>query len=145
MTIKHFKRRSKPADVIKTMYKVSFPEKVDTNGFLVVRETLKRMGIESTKRGVPVLWQSCHILHKSGSYYICHFKQMLALDGCEVVMTNDDYKRLNKIVSLLQGWGIINKEHNISNRDCVAKLKIVRATDVDDWVLKSKHSLGTKD
>lgn len=112
--------------------------------FNVVRETLTRIGISSVQR--KELFQTAHILKKKNKYYIVHFKQMFGLDGREYVMTHDDKRRLNRIVSILENWGMIT----ISDKESFDKeeiipmnmLKIVRYGEKDDWKLTQKYPIG---
>lgn len=112
--------------------------------FLKVKETLTRIGVPSFKN--KTLYQSCHILHKRGKYYIVHFKELFALDGRESTMSSDDYARRNTIASMLQDWGLVAVT-NISLLEPKAQsgsLKIVSYVDKHNWTLESKYRIGVK-
>lgn len=111
--------------------------------FLKVKETLSRIGVES-KREPNVLYQSCHILHKRGKYYIVHFKEMFLLDGKPSTLTLDDLARRNTISVLLSDWGLL-KIVNTDNATPVSDLKqikIIAHKDKKDWELRPKYSIG---
>lgn len=112
--------------------------------FNVVRETLTRIGISSVHR--KELFQTAHILKKKNKYYIVHFKQMFGLDGREYFMSNDDKKRLNRIVSILENWGMVSisdsKSFNVDDIIPMNMLKIVRYDEKDDWKLTQKYPIG---
>lgn len=116
----------------------------DPDDFLKVRETLTRIGIASRKE--KKLYQSCHILHKQGHYYIVHFKELFALDGKETSITVSDIERRNTIASLLSDWGLvtlvvpITKEQQIS----LSQMKIISFAEKSDWELVAKYSIGNK-
>lgn len=116
-------------------------EKEDS--FLLVKETLTRMGIPSNKE--KRLFQSCHILHKKGRYYIVHFKEMFALDGKPSQMTEDDYNRRDLIASFLDEWGLVTlvQEPKRIEREKV-KIKIVPFNQKHEWQLIPKYSIGNK-
>ncbi len=110
--------------------------------FLKVKETLTRMGVASTKANV--LFQSCHILHKRGRYYIVHFKEMFALDGRESTISDEDISRRNTIAKLLNEWGLIeflNKE-KFKNFAPVNHIKIIPFKEKQNWILQQKYSIG---
>jgi len=110
--------------------------------FLKIRETLTRIGVSS--RTEKKLWQSCHILHKRGKYYIVHFKEMFALDDLPTSIDSDDIGRRNTIASLLEDWGllkIVNKE-KITDRVPVNKIKILPFKEKNDWELCTKYHIG---
>ena len=115
----------------------------EPDDFLKVRETLSRIGI-SSKRDHNVLYQSCHILHKQGRYYILHFKELFMLDGKTSNFTKDDFRRRNTIASLLSDWGLIR----LANRDDIAEktglkqIKIISFRDKPEWDLRSKYNIG---
>lgn len=112
--------------------------------FLKVRETLSRIGVASKKD--KVLYQSCHILHKQGRYFIVHFKELFALDGKETDITDNDLERRNTIAKLLEDWGlvkIINKEKIIAFAP-MAQIKVLSFKEKDEWALETKYSIGTK-
>lgn len=112
--------------------------------FLKIKETVTRIGIASFKN--KTLYQSCHILHKQGRYYIAHFKEVFALDGKMSTMNVEDAQRRNMVVKLLVEWGLCTpvnfsvKELDIG--DAFAKTKILKHHEKHDWTLESKHSLG---
>jgi len=113
--------------------------------FLKVRETLSRIGVES-KREPNVLYQSVHILHKRGKYYLMHFKELFLLDGKVSTLTLDDISRRNTIVTLLQDWGLlkivdISKVVPVSD---LKKIKIVSHKDKPNWELRVKYTIGKK-
>ena len=118
---------------------------VEQDDFLKVRETLTRIGVSSRKE--KVLYQSCHILHKQGKYYIVHFKELFALDGKLSTITENDIQRRNAIANLLEEWGLIK----ISNYDIVEnnmapihQIKIISFKEKDDWELIAKYNIGKK-
>lgn len=124
-----------------------FPLEVTLNkadDFLKVRETLSRIGVASKKD--KVLYQSCHILHKQGRYFIVHFKELFALDGKATDITDNDIERRNTIAKLLQDWGLVT----IMNKDKIqsfapmAQIKVLSFKEKDDWTLETKYSIGKK-
>jgi hypothetical protein len=121
-------------------------EALDTNQFLKVKETLTRIGLPGKKGpdGRPVLWQSCHILHKKGRYYICHFKQLFQLDGRTNVtdFTDEDEDRLDYIVSLLEEWDLVKPMCETYKPD--VNVLVIPFADKGKWTLKQKYSVGTK-
>lgn len=116
----------------------------DPDDFLKIRETLTRIGMASRK--TKTLFQSCHILHKQGHYYIVHFKELFALDGKETSITVSDIERRNTIASLLSDWGLltlavpISKEQQVS----LSQVKIISFAEKSDWELVAKYSIGNK-
>ena len=116
----------------------------EPDDFLKVRETLTRIGVASRKE--KKLYQSCHILHKQGRYYIVHFKELFALDGKHANLTLNDVQRRNRIARLLADWGLIS----IVNSDDVAdiaplnQIKVLAYKDKNDWVLEQKYNIGKK-
>ena len=113
--------------------------------FLKVRETLTRIGVSSRKD--KVLYQSCHILHKQGRYYLVHFKEMFALDGKPSNISENDIQRRNAIAKLLEEWGlftILNPQLMINNIAPIHQIKIISYRDKDDWELVSKYNMGKK-
>jgi hypothetical protein len=123
-------------------------ESVDSDTFLKVKETLTRIGIASRKSGEkPTLWQSCHILHKRGRYYIVHFKQMFLLDGKfdKTELSQDDLDRATAIVNLLQQWNLVKtkKTQSVVPSNNV-NLTVISFADRSKWNLKSKYSIGRK-
>lgn len=112
--------------------------------FLKVRETLTRIGI-SSKSQQNVLFQTCHILQKRDLYYICHFKTMFVLDGKENTLTSGDIARQNKIIMLLEEWGLVKAKDRSQIEDPVcslANIRIVKHSEKSKWVLKAKYALG---
>jgi len=113
--------------------------------FLKVRETLTRIGVSSRKE--KVLYQSCHILHKQGKYYIVHFKELFALDGKPSNISENDIQRRNAIAKLLEEWGLIKIMNPKLLEDNVAPLhqiKIISFKEKDDWDLIAKYNIGKK-
>ena len=112
--------------------------------FLKVRETLSRIGVASKKD--RTLYQSCHILHKQGRYFITHFKELFALDGKEADLTENDLKRRNAIAKLLKDWGLV-KLIDESIEDDMApmrQIKILSFKEKDEWTLVTKYNIGRK-
>ena len=121
---------------------VTLPNQDD---FLKVRETLTRIGVSSRKE--KVLYQSCHILHKQGKYYIVHFKELFALDGKLSTITENDIQRRNAIANLLEEWGllkIINYDIIENNMAPIHQIKIISFKEKDDWELVAKYNIGKK-
>lgn len=117
----------------------------DQDDFLKVRETLTRIGIASRKD--KTLYQSCHILHKQGRYYIVHFKELFALDGKPSNFDETDIARRNTIANLLGDWGLIELVDKKKSADPVAPLsqiKILPYKEKDDWILEAKYNIGRK-
>ena len=116
----------------------------EPDDFLKVRETLSRIGVASRKE--KKLYQSCHILHKQGKYYIVHFKELLALDGKETNLTENDIGRRNRIASLLKDWGLININGEVQNMSPLSQIKIISFKEKSEWTLETKYNIGkTKD
>lgn len=117
----------------------------EQDDFLKVRETLTRIGVSSRKE--KVLYQSCHILHKQGKYYIVHFKELFALDGKPSNISENDIQRRNAIANLLQEWGLVtimNPQLMIDNIAPLHQIKILPYREKDDWQLVTKYNIGTK-
>ena len=116
----------------------------EPDDFLKVRETLTRIGVASRKE--KKLYQSCHILHKQGRYYIVHFKELFALDGKKANLSANDVQRRNRIVQLLSDWGLIS----ISAKEIIAdvaplsQIKVLAYKEKGDWTLESKYNIGKK-
>jgi hypothetical protein len=112
--------------------------------FLKVRETLTRIGVASRKE--RKLYQSCHILHKQGKYYIVHFKELFALDGKKTNLSLNDVQRRNRIIQLLSDWGLINvvTPEKIEDVAPLNQIKVLSFKDKDDWTLESKYNIGRK-
>lgn len=112
--------------------------------FLKIKETLTRIGIASRKE--RKLFQSCHILHKQGRYYIVHFKELFALDGKSSNLSDEDVSRRNTIANLLQDWGLL-KVVNPASKDSLASLsgiKILSHKEKNEWELVAKYNIGKK-
>jgi hypothetical protein len=127
---------------ISTFVEVKLNEQDD---FLKVRETLTRIGVSSRKE--KVLYQSCHILHKQGQYYIVHFKELFALDGKPSNLSENDIQRRNAIANLLEEWGLVSIVNRAIMKDNIApihQIKIISYRDKDDWELISKYNIGKK-
>ena len=123
------------------MVEVSLKEPDD---FLKVRETLTRIGVASRKE--KKLYQSCHILHKKGQYYIVHFKELFALDGKKANLSENDLQRRNRIIRLLSDWGLVNvvKESAIVNAAPLSQIKVIAYKEKSEWNLESKYNIGKK-
>lgn len=124
------------------MVEVTLNEQDD---FLKVRETLTRIGIASRKD--KTLYQSCHVLHKQGRYYIVHFKELFALDGKPANFDQGDLARRNTIANLLNDWGLIKLVDESKSADPVApmsQIKIIPHKDKDEWILEAKYTIGRK-
>ena len=116
----------------------------EPDDFLKVRETLTRIGVASRKE--KKLYQSCHILHKQGKYFIVHFKELFALDGKRANITVNDVQRRNRITRLLADWGLISvvKEDTVSDIAPLNQIKVLAYKDKSDWVLEQKYNIGKK-
>jgi hypothetical protein len=117
----------------------------EPDDFLKVRETLSRIGVASKKD--KILYQSCHILHKRGKYYLVHFKQMFILDGKDSDFSDEDRARLNTICSLLQEWKLVKlvNEEQVSHPVApLSMIKIISHKDRGDWSLVAKYNIGKK-
>jgi hypothetical protein len=117
----------------------------EPDDFLKVRETLSRIGVASKKD--KTLYQSAHILHKQGKYYIIHFKQLFILDGKKSDFSDDDKARLNTIANLLTEWNLLKLVDPSKSQDPVAPLsqiKIISHREKDDWILVTKYNIGKK-
>ena len=112
--------------------------------FLKVRETLTRIGVASRKE--KKLFQSCHILHKKGKYYIVHFKELFALDGKHSNLTTNDVQRRNRITKLLSDWGLVVMADESSVEDIAPlnQIKVISFRDKKEWILESKYNIGKK-
>jgi len=112
--------------------------------FLKVRETLTRIGVASRKE--KKLFQSCHILHKKGKYYIVHFKELFALDGKHANLTTNDVQRRNRITKLLSDWGLVSivSEGQIEDIAPLNQIKVIAFRDKGEWILESKYNIGKK-
>jgi hypothetical protein len=117
----------------------------EPDDFLKVRETLTRIGVASRKE--KKLYQSAHILHKQGRYYITHFKELFALDGKHANLTVNDIQRRNRIICLLSDWGlisIIKPDSVIENIAPLNQIKVLSYKDKGDWILEQKYNIGKK-
>ena len=116
----------------------------EPDDFLKVRETLTRIGVASRKE--KKLYQSCHILHKQGRYYIVHFKELFALDGKRANLTVNDVQRRNRIVQLLADWGLVSicDVEKIANIAPLNQIKVLAYKEKDDWELETKYNLGKR-
>ena len=112
--------------------------------FLKVRETLTRIGVASRKE--KKIYQSCHILHKQGKYYIVHFKELFALDGKNTNFSSNDLQRRNRITQLLSDWGLVSVVNSDSIKDLAPlnQIKVLSFKDKSDWTLESKYNIGRK-
>lgn len=116
----------------------------EPDDFLKVRETLTRIGVASRKE--KKLYQSCHILHKQGKYYIVHFKELFALDGKKANLSINDVQRRNRIIQLLADWGLIEviKPDTISDIAPLNQIKVIAYKEKGEWVLETKYNIGKK-
>ena len=116
----------------------------EPDDFLKVRETLTRIGVASRKE--RKLYQSCHILHKQGRYYIVHFKELFALDGKKTNLSLNDIQRRNRIAKLLFDWGLITivDEARMEDVAPLNQIKVLSFKEKDDWTLESKYNIGRK-
>ena len=128
---------------IKDLVEVTLAEKDD---FLKVRETLTRIGVASKKD--KTLYQSCHILHKRGQYYIVHFKELFALDGKPTDISENDLSRRNAIVNLLEDWGLLTivdkKQTETPEPIFLSQVKIISHKEKSEWRLTPKYNIGKK-
>ena len=116
----------------------------EPDDFLKVRETLSRIGVASRKE--RTLYQSCHILHKQGRYYLVHFKELFALDGKHANLTSNDVQRRNRIAQLLADWGLIGivDVSKIQDIAPLNQIKVLAYRDKGDWILETKYNIGSK-
>ena len=116
----------------------------EPDDFLKVRETLTRIGVASRKE--KKIYQSCHILHKQGRYYIVHFKELFALDGKHANLTVNDVQRRNRIIQLLVDWGLVEilNADKIQDIAPLNQIKVLSYKDKGDWVLETKYNIGSK-
>ena len=113
----------------------------EPDDFIKVRETLSRIGVASRKD--KILYQSCHILHKQGKYYIVHFKELFALDGKDTNLTENDIGRRNRISNLLKDWGLVSiPKEDVDNMSPLSQIKIISFKDKKNWELKTKYNIG---
>ena len=121
------------------MFEVLLKEPDD---FLKIRETLSRIGVASRKE--RKLYQSCHILHKQGKYYIVHFKELFALDGKDKNLSENDIARRNTIVKLLSDWGLVTMKDTPEPIAPLSQIKIISFKEKDEWMLETKYNIGKK-
>ena len=116
----------------------------EPDDFLKVRETLTRIGVASRKE--KKLYQSCHILHKQGKYYIVHFKELFALDGKKATLIENDVQRRNTIAILLQDWNLLTivKPEDATNKAPLSQIKIIAFKEKKEWNLQAKYNIGKK-
>ena len=114
----------------------------EPDDFLKVRETLSRIGVASRKE--RKLFQSCHILHKQGRYYIVHFKELFALDGKNTDITENDVSRRNSIAALLGDWGLIEIVGSVEPKAPLSQIKVISFKEKDEWELETKYNIGKK-
>jgi len=115
----------------------------EPDDFLKVRETLTRIGVASRKE--KKIYQSCHILHKQGRYFIVHFKELFALDGKHTSITLNDIQRRNRIVKLLSDWNLIGVSEGVDITDIAPlnQIKVLSYKDKEDWILEPKYNIGS--
>ena len=129
-------------EIVDSLVEVKIAEEED---FLKIKETLTRIGIASRKDNT--LYQSCHIFHKQGHYYIVHFKEMFKIDGKPFTFSEEDIARRNKIVTLLQDWGllkIVDPDKVKSPMATMSQIKIINHKEKGEWKLESKYNIGRK-
>ena len=114
----------------------------EPDDFLKVRETLSRIGVASRKE--RTLYQSCHILHKQGRYFITHFKELFCLDGKQTNLNENDLQRRNTIASLLKDWGLVNIVGELGETAPLSQIKVLSYKEKGDWTLETKYSIGKK-
>ena len=114
----------------------------EPDDFLKVRETLSRIGVASRKE--RTLYQSCHILHKQGRYFIVHFKELFALDGKDTNLSENDIARRNTIANLLNDWGLIEVKGSVEPMAPLSQIKILSFREKDEWTLETKNNIGKK-
>lgn len=115
--------------------------------FLMVAETLTRIGIPRITPEFKELFQSCHILHKQGKYFLTHFKELLYLDGLDVSITEEDIQRRNSIAEMIDSWGlckVITPDFESLPKMDKGKIKIVKSSEKDDWYLTPKYKIGVR-
>ena len=116
----------------------------EPDDFLKVRETLTRIGVASRKE--KKIYQSCHILHKQGRYYIVHFKELFALDGKHANLTVNDVQRRNRIIQLLCDWGLVTvlEPERVTDIAPLNQIKVLAYKEKNEWVLETKYNIGAK-
>jgi hypothetical protein len=117
---------------------------IQPDDFLKVRETLTRIGVASRKD--KILYQSCHILHKQGKYYIVHFKELFALDGKQADLSDNDLERRNTIAKLLSDWGLVKiiDSTKFTELAPLSQIKVIAHKDKHEWDLQTKYNIGKK-
>lgn len=127
----------KQSDMIEVLLK-------EPDDFLKVRETLTRIGVASRKE--RKIYQSCHILHKQGKYYIVHFKELFALDGKNANITQNDVQRRNRIAQLLSDWGLVRLVDNsqVTELAPLNQIKVISFKEKGEWTLESKYNIGKR-
>ena len=129
-----------PEDIVSTFIEIELP---DNDSFLKIKETLTRVGISSNRD--KKLYQSCHVLHKKGKYYIVHFKELFSLDGKDTDFDEDDLGRRNTIANLLAEWGLVKIVDPIKSKDPISPLshiKVISYAERSKWELITKYSIG---
>jgi hypothetical protein len=129
-------------ELLEKLIEVKIGEEED---FLKIKETLTRIGVASRKENK--LYQSCHIFHKQGKYYIVHFKEMFIIDGKPSNFSDEDKGRRNKIIELLQDWGLLKVVDSENIKDplaSISQIKIISHKDKSDWILEAKYNMGRK-
>ncbi len=129
-------------EFLDSLIEVKIAEEED---FLKIKETLTRIGVASRKE--KKLYQSCHIFHKQGKYYIVHFKEMFIIDGKPSDFSEEDKGRRNKIASLLQEWGllkVVEAERIVDPQASMSQIKIINHKEKNDWTLEAKYNMGRK-
>ena len=128
-------------DILKTLLEITI---ADDDDFLKVKETLTRIGVASKKD--KILYQSCHILHKQGRYYLVHFKELFALDGKPSSFSEEDRQRRNSIAILLEEWNLfkIANKYMIEAKAPLNQIKVLAFKEKTDWDLQSKYTIGRK-
>jgi hypothetical protein len=114
----------------------------EPDDFLKVRETLSRIGIASRKE--RKLYQSCHILHKQGRYFLVHFKELFALDGKPSNISINDVQRRNTIATLLSDWGLVEIMGNAEDKAPLSQIKVLTYKEKNEWLLETKYNIGNK-
>ena len=116
----------------------------EPDDFLKVRETLTRIGVASRKE--KKIYQSCHILHKQGRYFLVHFKELFALDGKHANLTSNDVQRRNRIAQLLADWGLVGvvDADKIQDIAPLNQIKVLSFKDKGEWILETKYNIGAK-
>jgi hypothetical protein len=129
-------------ELLDSLVEVKIAEEED---FLKIKETLTRIGVASRKE--KKLYQSCHIFHKQGKYYIVHFKEMFLIDGKPSNFSDEDKGRRNKIIQLLQEWGllkVVDSERIEEPLASMSQIKIINHKEKNDWILEAKYNMGRK-